>query len=69
MLQRVPASSWLWCLNASQSSLKHPAKASPGRCWRWCLQEYALTDDIAGMAAGGQILMGPKTFQRQVHQQ
>jgi hypothetical protein len=31
------------------------------------LQEYALTDDIAGMAAGGQILMGPKTFQRQVN--
>lgn len=27
-------------------------------------EEYDLTDDIAGIAAGGQILMGPKTFQR-----
>eukprot|EP00775_Hariotina_reticulata_P012225 gene12225-12363_t len=27
-------------------------------------EEYSLTDDIAGIAAGGQILMGPKTFQR-----
>jgi hypothetical protein len=26
-------------------------------------QDYALTEDIAGMACGGQILLGPKTFQ------
>ncbi|KAF8064653.1 CYR1 [Scenedesmus sp. PABB004] len=27
-------------------------------------REYALADDLAGIAAGGQILLGPKTFQR-----
>lgn len=55
----------------------YPHECTCDLCWQkqqtdsiWCHvalaagDEYNLTDDLAGMAAGGQILMGPKTFQR-----
>lgn len=34
-------------------------------CHTWMSgAEYDLTEDLAGIAAGGQIIMGPKTYQR-----